>query len=73
MLQKSARMGASMVLSRTSPSSLSIQLAEQQGITLVGYTRRDGFYVYTHPYRIQSSQTGCEIYSQLTTGPNEIH
>lgn len=53
MLQKSARIGASVVVSRTSPSSLSIQLAEQRGITLIGYARRHRFNLYTHTERIQ--------------------
>lgn len=52
MMQKSARIGAEVVISRTSPSTLSIQMAEQSGITLIGYARRDGFTIYTHPERI---------------------
>lgn len=52
MLQKSARLGAYLVVSRTSPSSLSIQMARQLGITLVGYARRRQFNVYSHPERL---------------------
>jgi FdhD protein len=52
MLQKSARMGATIVVSRTSPSSLSIELAERFKITLIGYARRDRFNVYTQAQRI---------------------
>jgi FdhD protein len=52
MIQKSARMGASVVISRTSASSLSVALAQKWGITLVGYARRDQFTVYTHAGRI---------------------
>lgn len=52
MMQKSARLGAYMVVSRTSPSSLSIQIARQLGITLVGYARRRQFNVYSHPERL---------------------
>lgn len=52
MLQKSARIGASVVISRTSPSSLSIRLAEQWLITLIGYAHRNRFNVYTHADRI---------------------
>ena len=52
MLQKAARIGAAIVISRTSPSSLSIELAERRGITLIGYARRDRFRLYTHPERI---------------------
>ncbi len=52
MLQKSARIGASILVSRTSPTSLSIQLAREFGITLVGYARRNQFNVYAHPERL---------------------
>jgi len=52
MLQKSDRMGVSIVISRTSPSSLSIELAETLDITLIGYARRNRFNIYTHPQRV---------------------
>lgn len=52
MLQKAARIGAAILISRTSPTSLSIQLAEQYGITLIGYARRNQFNLYTHPQRV---------------------
>jgi FdhD protein len=52
MSQKSARLKATIVISRTSPSSLSIELAQKWGITLIGYARRNRFNIYTHPERI---------------------
>jgi FdhD protein len=52
MLHKSALMGCSIVASRTSPSSLSIAMAEAWNITLIGYVRRDSLRVYTHPWRL---------------------
>ncbi len=52
MIQKSARIGASVVISRTSASSLSVKLAEQWGITLIGYARSDQFIIYAHPERV---------------------
>jgi len=52
MLQKSARMGAGVVISRTSPSSMSVNMAEKWGITLIGYARRTGFRIYAHPERV---------------------
>lgn len=61
MLQKAFRMDASIVISRTSPSSLSIQLAEARGITLIGYARRNGFRLYTHPERILKSNPSEEM------------
>lgn len=51
MLQKSARLGACAVISRTSPTNRAIQLAERLGITLIGYARRDQFNVYTQVER----------------------
>lgn len=53
MLQKGVRMGAKVVASRTSPSSLSLELAEKWGITLIGYARRNRFNLYAHHERIQ--------------------
>ena len=56
MLQKAARMGARIVVSRTSPSSLSIELAEIWGITLIGYARRNRFNLYANFDRIKFEQ-----------------
>jgi FdhD protein len=52
MLQKAARLQASILVSRTSPSSLSIDMAERYGITLVGYARRQQFNVYSNAQRV---------------------
>jgi FdhD protein len=57
MLQKAANIGAPVVISRTSPTSLSIELAEKWGITLIGYARRNRFNLYTHPGRIIEYQS----------------
>jgi FdhD protein len=53
MLQKAARLQAPILISRTSPSSLSIEMADRYGITLIGYARRDRFNVYSNRQRIQ--------------------
>lgn len=52
MITKARHMGAPLVCSRTSPTSLSTALAEEWNITLVGYLRRNSMNVYTHPERI---------------------
>ncbi len=52
MLQKAARMSSPILISRTSPSSLSIEMAERYGITLIGYARRHRFSVYSNPQRV---------------------
>ena len=53
MLQKAARLKASMLISRTSPTSMSIDLATRLGITMIGYARGHRFNVYTHPARVK--------------------
>jgi FdhD protein len=52
MLQKAARMDVPILISRTSPSSLSIEMAERYGITLIGYARRHRFNVYSNSHRV---------------------
>lgn len=52
MLQKAARLDAPILISRTSPSSLSIEMAERYGITLIGYARKHRFNVYSHGKRV---------------------
>jgi FdhD protein len=52
MLQKAARLRAPILISRTSPSSLSIAMAERYGITLIGYAKKHRYNVYTHAHRI---------------------
>ena len=53
MINKAARMGCPIVASRTSPTSMSVQLAQQWNITLAGYVRRDQMKVYAHPERLK--------------------
>ena len=46
MLLKAARMGVPVVASRTSPTVMAVGLAEQLGITVIGYLRPDGLNLY---------------------------
>jgi FdhD protein len=52
MLTKAAKMGVPVVVSRTSPTWLSIRLAEAWGIAVCGYTRARQTNIYAHPERI---------------------
>ena len=52
MLRKAARMGCPIIASRTTPTSLAVQLARTWNITLVGYVRGNALSVYTHSRRI---------------------
>lgn len=46
MLLKAARMGVPVVASRTSPTEMAVGIAEQLGITVIGYLRPDGLNLY---------------------------
>ena len=46
MLLKAARMGVPLVASRTSPTEMAVSLAEQLGITVVGYVKPDSLNLY---------------------------
>jgi FdhD protein len=52
MVNKAARMQVPAVASYTSPTSLSVQLAQAWHITLIGYTRRHSFRVYAGEERL---------------------
>jgi FdhD protein len=56
MLRKAAHMGVPIVVSRTSATTMSIDLAKRLGLTLIGYVRGDSCYVYSHPERILASR-----------------
>jgi len=52
-LMKAARSGVSLILSRSAPTLRTVELAEELGITIVGFARGERFNVYTHWDRIQ--------------------
>lgn len=56
MLSKAARMQTPIVVSRSSPTTLSLALAEAWNMTLVGYVRRDSLNVYTGVSRVQDDE-----------------
>lgn len=53
MVQKVAVAGVSMLVAISAPTGLAIRMAEQSGITLVGFARPEQYVVYTHPKRIR--------------------
>jgi FdhD protein len=54
MVLKSASAGIPLVVAISAPTSLAIDLADEAGITLVGFARDDRCTVYTRPARLQS-------------------
>ncbi|MBK8019925.1 MAG: formate dehydrogenase accessory sulfurtransferase FdhD [Chloroflexi bacterium] len=52
MLSKARRMNVPLVASRTSPTTITVRLAEAWNICVVGYVRHGSLRVYTHPERL---------------------
>ena len=61
MLRKGAIMGCPLIASRTSPTSLAVELAQEWGITLVGYARQGRLRVYCNPERLGYPDQGDQI------------
>jgi len=52
MVQKAMILGAPLLAAISGPTGLAVRVAEQSGMTLVGFARRDKLTVYTHPDRV---------------------
>ena len=54
MVQKSAAAGIEILVAVAAPTALAVQMAEQYGLTLLGFARPGRMNVYTHPQRVLS-------------------
>jgi formate dehydrogenase accessory protein FdhD len=52
MVQKTTRFGAPLMAAVSGPTGLAIRIAQQAGLTLVGFARANRCTVYTHPERL---------------------
>jgi FdhD protein len=57
MVQKSAAIGAPMIVAVSAPTALAVRMAEAADMTLVAIARKDGFEVFTHPHRVKGVLT----------------
>lgn len=53
MVQKCAAAGIALMAAISAPTALAIRLAEESGVTLIGFARHGAHVVYTHPHRLQ--------------------
>lgn len=58
LVQKAAVIGAPILVAVSAPTRLALRVAEAAGMTLIGIARRDGFEVFTHPWRIAGAGPG---------------
>lgn len=53
MVQKSATVGISFLAAFSAPTAFAVRLAQQAGLTLIAFARRDRHVVYAHPGRLK--------------------
>jgi FdhD protein len=53
MVLKAARMRVPLVMSRTAPTSSALRIADEAGMTLIGFARGQRMNIYSHSYRIE--------------------
>jgi FdhD protein len=55
MVQKTAAIGAPLMVAVSAPTALAVRMADEAGITLAAIARADGFEVFSHPERITAA------------------
>jgi FdhD protein len=65
MVQKTAAMGAALMVAVSAPTALAVRMADMAGITLAAIARQDGFEVFTHPHRIKAGAAAPGISSHV--------
>ncbi len=61
MVQKTAAMGAPLMVAVSAPTALAVRMADAAGITLAAIARADGFEVFTHPGRVKAAAALREV------------
>jgi FdhD protein len=54
MVQKTATIGAPLMVAVSAPTALAVRMADAAGITLAAIARGDGFEAFTHSHRIKA-------------------
>jgi len=54
-LLKAAKIGVGVILSKSAPTDLAVELANDLNITAIGFVRGSSFNIYSHPERVKES------------------
>jgi FdhD protein len=65
MVQKSAAIGAPIIVAVSAPTALAVRMADAAGITLAAIARKDGFEVFTHAYRVTGATVAAPSLSAV--------
>ncbi|QFR33965.1 formate dehydrogenase accessory sulfurtransferase FdhD [Ancylobacter sp. TS-1] len=65
MVQKTAMLGAGVLVAVSAPTALAVRTADKAGLTLAAIARDDGFEVFTHPHRIELGGAEQELVAHV--------
>jgi FdhD protein len=68
MVQKTAAIGAPLMVAVSAPTALAVRMADAAGITLAAIARSDGFEIFTHPERITGNEENAPKLKAGATG-----
>jgi FdhD protein len=69
LMQKALAAGIPMLVAVGAPSSLAVQVAENFGATLIGFTKPGGFNIYTGPERVRLEPASTPSYEPASPSP----
>lgn len=61
MVQKSAAIGAPVIVAVSAPTALAVRMAEAAGMTLAAIARKDGFEIFANPHRVTGAATEARL------------
>ena len=61
LVAKCVLLGIELIASRTAPTDMAVRMADEAGITLIGYVRAGRFELYTHPERLQVASPEAKV------------
>lgn len=72
LVQKAAMAGIPLLSAVSAPSSLAAELAEESGVTLVGFVRGRSMNIYTHAHRVQVDDEAVGVPERVEEGAARV-